>query len=452
MPRGKQRVVILGSGFAGIEVLKQLQKKFHDSDVDIVLISRDNFVLFTPLLPEVFSGMIDPRQITTPVRAFLNDATFYQANVESIDFDNKKVRISHTIGKYFEPIDMREHSVDYDFLVIALGNEENFFGIESVEQHAFTMSGVIDAIRLRNHVINVLEQATLEARDETLRKKLLTFVIVGGGFNGIETAGELNDFVRGIAKAHYNGIPEDEIRIILVHATDTVLEQVEKELGDYALENLKKRGVEFILNTLVSEASETSITLDNGAIIPTFTLVWSAGVVPSKLVAKLDCPHDDKHRIRVNRYLEVENHEGSAYAVGDCASVPKDSSDTYPPTAQHALTEAKTLAKNLVCDIEMRPGYKKKFDYDTKGMMAEIGRRNGVASLLGFKIRGFAAWWIWRTFYLTKLPTFRKKLKVMSDWTIGLFYEPDVSMVKRVQKSDKEKILRAKKRSFSEAS
>jgi NADH dehydrogenase len=316
---GKKRVVILGGGFAGIEILKRLQKKFQNDDrIDITLVSKDTFLLFTPMLPEVLSGMVDARQITTPVRVFLKNNTFYQARVESIDLKSKIVKVAHPIGKDFEPFELREHIIEYDYLVIALGNKENFYGLQSVKPHAFTMSDVNDAITLRNHVISVLEQANLERSNSTMREKLLTFVIVGGGFNGIETAGELNDFVRDITKEYYKNISRQEIRVILVHSSDKILEQLEEELGKYALDNLKKRGVEFILNAKLKEAAESSVVLDNSTVIPCFTLIWSAGVRPSKLVARLECPHDDKHRIQVNPYLEVQNYEG-AYTLLEIA-------------------------------------------------------------------------------------------------------------------------------------
>lgn len=433
---GKQRVMILGSGFAGVEVLKGLQKKFRDDNrVEVTMVSRDNFLLFTPMLPEVCSGMINPREITTPVRVFLKDAQFYQADVESIDLRNKQVEISHKIGKSSEYAGVKKHKLEYDYLVIAMGNEVNFFGQQEVKQHAFTMMDVDDAIKLRNHVINMLEQAALEQNDAPLRKKLLTFIVVGGGFNGIETVGELNDFIRETAQKYYRkNISEKEIRVVLVHAGDKILEQIDEELGKYALKSLKKRGVEFVLNRKVTKATEDSATLDNNDVIQSCTLVWSAGVTPGKLIANLECSHDKKHRLQADKYLQLQDYPGTVYVAGDCASVPRPDSDKpYPPTAQHALREARILAKNLICDMERKPGYKKEIDYKTKGMMAEIGRRNGVALLFGSKTRGIVAWWIWRAFYLSQVPTFKKKLKVLSDWSMDFFYKPDVSMIKGLQ-------------------
>jgi NADH dehydrogenase len=200
-----QRIVILGSGFSGIKVLKSLQKKFHNNkEVTITLVSKDNFLLFTPMLPEVASGMIETRHIVTPVRTFCKKAKFYQANVESIDLENKKVIIKHSIGKHHRPTAWDQHILEYDYLVIALGSETNFFGMHDVEENSFTMKSIGDAIILRNHILDMLEQASLEEQGNAqLIKSLLTFIVVGGGFNGVETVGELNDFVRQTIRGYY---------------------------------------------------------------------------------------------------------------------------------------------------------------------------------------------------------------------------------------------------------
>ena len=426
-------IVILGSGFAGVEVLKRLQKKFkNDENVEITLVSRDNFLLFTPMLPEVATGMIETRHIVTPIRSFCNKANFYEANVESIDFKNKQVIIRHVIGKQSEPSAWDQHILEYDYLVIALGSETRFFGMTEVEKHSFTMKSIDDAIAIRNHIISILEQANLEKDNKHLTKSLLTFIVVGGGFNGIETVGELNDFVRETIRAYYKNIYMSDVRMILVSATDKILEQVDEKLGEWALQKLKQKGVEFMMNKHVVGATSTGAKLDDGTIIPCYTIVWAAGVTPTDLVASLSCEHDKRHALVVNSYLEVLGYEGQVYSLGDCASITDPrTGKPYPPTAQHAIREAKVAAKNIIYDIKGKQNKKVKFNYKTKGMMAEIGKRTGVATLFGFKVHGFLAWWLWRTFYLTNLPTMKKKLKVVSDWTMDLIYKPDVSMIKK---------------------
>lgn len=484
----REHALILGSGFGGIEVLKKLQKEFCNgkNNVDITLVSRDNFLLFTPMLPEVSTGRIDTRHIVTPVRSFINDSSkgknvsFHEADIESIDLGKKRVIISHIIGTPAAPvrgninsdIEQRQqleqrkqeriqqrqeqeeegqpqrivsqvqhqehlyrhkHTLDYDYLVIALGSDTNFFGIDSIKKHAFTMEEIDDAIAIRNHILEMLEQADLEKANTELRKSLLTFVVVGGGFNGIETVGELNDFVRETVREYYRNIYMTEIRVILVNASNKILEQVDDDLGKWALQKLKTKGVEFILNRQVNSATASSVKLDNGQSIDTYTIIWSTGVTPSKLIAELDCEHDKHHRIIANNHLELKGYEGTVYAVGDCASViDLNTGKPYPPTAQHALREAKVAAQNLINNIKGNKA-KKNFDYKTKGMMAEIGKGSGVATLFRgrIKLHGFVAWWLWRTFYLSNLPTTKKKLKVMSDWTMDLFFKPDVAKIKR---------------------
>ena len=436
-------VVILGSGFAGIEVLKKLQKEFDaNSNIKITLISKDNFILFTPMLPEVASGMIETRNIVTPVRSFCKKANFYQAKVESIDLDNKQLTLTHVIGRQSQPNDWREHIVKYDYIVIALGSENNFFKMSDVQRCCFTMKGIDDAILLRNHIINVLEQASLEEDNIELRKSLLTFVVAGGGFNGVETVGAINDFIRESVKDYYKNIDMSELRVILIDSEDKLLAEVDEELGEFALEKLRVSGVEFMMRCPVSGATPNSIKLYDGTIIPCYTLIWSAGVTPSKLVAGLPCEHDRGHRIVANNYLEVPGYSG-VYVLGDCASITDPhTGKPYPPTAQHAIRQGKVAAKNIISALkgEKEDKYKVKFDYKTKGMMAEIGKRDGVAILFNkFKLHGFVAWWLWRTYYLANLPTARKKLKVLGDWISDLIFKPDVSMITREEKESGEK-------------
>jgi NADH dehydrogenase len=430
-----KHIVILGGGFAGIGVLKKLQKEFHnDNRVEITLVDKNNFLLFTPMLPEIVSGMIETRHIVTPVRSFCKKAIFYEANVESIDLDNKEVKLKHPIGRQSQQQsnNLHKHTLKYDYLVLALGSENNFFGNSDVENNAFTLKTINDAIVLRNHVIKILEQANLEQDNHDLRKSLLTFVIVGGGFSGVETVGAVNDFVRDTVKLYYPNIYMSDVRVILVSATGKILEQIDEELGKFALKKLKENGVEFILNTLVKGASKDKVILNDDTEIPCYSLIWTAGVTQNKLIADLSCEHDKGHRIVTNEYLEMKNYENIVYALGDCASViDPHTQKPYPPTAQHAIRQSEVAAENIIYSIRAKKrGEKKKFDYKTKGMMAQVGKRTGVAILFGkIKLHGFLAWWLWRSYYLANLPTTKKKLKVMGDWTSDMLFKPDVSQV-----------------------
>jgi NADH:quinone reductase (non-electrogenic) len=438
-----KHIVILGGGFAGIGVLKKIQKEFHnDNNIEITLVDKDNFLLFTPMLPEVVSGLIETRHIVTPVRSFCRKAKFFEANVQSIDLNNKQVIITHAIGRSQQQnsqnspyLNLHEHTLKYDYLVIALGSENNFFGNSDIEENAFTLKTINDAIVLRNHIIKILEQANLEQDDHDLRKSLLTFVIVGGGFSGVETVGAVNDFVRDTIKEYYPNIYMSDVRVILVSATDKILEQIDEKLGRFALEKLKENGVEFIMNTLVKGASKDKAILDNDTEISCYSLIWTAGVTQNKLIADLSCEHDKGHRIITNGYLEMKNYEGIVYALGDCASIPNPhTGKPYPPTAQHAIRQATIAAENIIYSIDAKKigqvSKKTKFDYKTKGMMAQVGKRTGVAILFGkIKLHGFLAWWLWRSYYLINLPTIKKKLKVIGDWTSDMLFKPDVSQL-----------------------
>ncbi len=431
-----KRILILGGGFAGVEVLRRLQKEFQDDvAVDITLVSRDNFFLFTPMLPEVSSGMIETRNILTPLRAFCNRAKFYEADTESINLIDREVVISHLIGNQTRPIGHRQHELKYDYLVLALGNETNYFDMTGLAAHAFTMKSIGDAIILRNHVINMLEQADIEHEDANLRKSLLTFVVVGGGFSGVETVGELNDFVHDSIKHYYHNIEGSDVQVILINSGGRILPEVTEDLSQFALQKIQESGVEVRLNTRLLGFDTDTVKLNNGEAISTQTLIWAGGGKPGDLISCLECEHDKKTgRIITNEYLEVQADHENIFALGDCAYImDPHTGKPYPPTAQHAMIQGRVVASNISTAIRAKKSTrirKRKFDYKTKGMMALIGSRNGVGILFGHKIQGFAAWAIWRFYYLFTLPTPQKKLRVMVDWFVDLFFKRDVTRLK----------------------
>jgi NADH dehydrogenase len=476
-PIHPKRILILGGGFAGVGVLRRLQDRFqNDVSIDITIVSKDNFFLFTPMLHEVASGMIETRHIVTPIRAFCNRARFYAARVNLIDLKNKQITIESPTFTSFTPIaatsratiidreelaytdpsvlsevkkrDEEEEQKDklsYDYLVIALGSETKFFGMTDIEEHAFTIKSWNDAIIIRNHVIHKLEQAelllrqqpydynnnNLNSHEENKRESLLTFVIVGGGFAGVETAGELNDFLRDAVKDYYHNIEPKDIRIIIIQSGNRLLPEMSEELAEFAMQKLIKSGVKVILNTRVIGATANSVKLKDGRTISTSTLIWSGGVASNPITEELPCEHDKKSgRIVVDKFLEVQGYPG-VFAVGDCAFIKDPNTGyPYPPTAQHAIREGTAVANNIISMIEGKIKDKKIFDYKTKGMMATIGKRNGVGTLVGIEVQGFTAWWIWRTYYLANLPTFQKKIRVMADWTLDIFFKRDVTMLK----------------------
>ncbi|MDE1763289.1 MAG: NAD(P)/FAD-dependent oxidoreductase [Thaumarchaeota archaeon] len=424
----QKRILVLGGGFAGIEVLRRLEKKFeNDFTIDISMVSKDNFLLFTPMLPEVASGMIETRHIVTPIRAFCKRARFYEATVRSIDFQKRQVVISNVTDNRNGPENCHDQTLDYDYLVVSLGGETNFFGMDDVRKCSYTMKSLGDAIVLRNHVIDMLEQASME-QDRESRQSLMTFVVVGGGFAGVETVGELNALVRDAVRDFYHDVDVKDIRVFLVDAGGKMLPEVTDDLSKFATQKLKESGIDIILQNPVSLATQYDVKLKDGTVIATHTLVWAGGVTPEKIVKELQCEHDKSGRIVVDGYMEVKGIDGT-YALGDCASITDTHTGRpYPPTAQNAVEEAKVVANNLISTI--RGGNKISFNYKSRGMMAQIGKKKGVGILFGVKTHGLLAWMIWRSYYLSSLPTMEKKLRVLTDWSIDMFFKPDVTRLK----------------------
>ncbi len=419
-----KRILILGGGYAGVNVLKHLQETFEsDTEVSISLVSQDNFFLHTPLLPEMATGMLASRHIATPIRSFCKRARYYQAKVDSIDLNNNKVTISRAL-------DSQKRELEFDYLVIALGGKTNFFGNKNIEKHALTIKTLGDAIVMRNHIISILESADQE-EDPNVLSRLMTFVVVGGGFSGVETVGEINDFVRESVDEFYRNIDPEKIKIILVSAGEKILPEI-GDLGEYAMESLTKNGVKIIKNTKLVDAEPEQISLDNGMKIPYGTLVWAGGVTVDPVVSKLDTEHSPRGSILVDKFLRIKNHP-QVFALGDCASITDERiGKPYPPTAQHAVREAKTVSENITSSIKGNDS-QKPFVYQSKGSMAKIGKRNGVALLMGRRIHGFTAWFLWRQYYLSTLPSAEKKFRVALDWFADLFFPRDITILSGVK-------------------
>ena len=436
MVRNKKKIVILGSGFAGVECARQLESKFgNDPEIELVMIGEDNFLLFTPMLPQVASGMIETRHIVFPIRTICKKTKFYEGRIKNIDPYGKLVTIWGTGDK-------RSVSIHYDFLVVALGSETNFFGMADVEKNAYTMKTLNDAVMLRNRVIDMLEQAENET-NPILRKSFLNFVVVGGGFAGIETAGELMDLLLD-ARKYYPTIHKKDLKVIVLEAMGEILPGFNKKLAIFAKEKLIERGIDIRLKKAVTSFDGNEVTtksldetpkdsIDQSEIdsIITKTLIWTAGVTPVNTI-KRSMFKTEKGKLVVNDFLEVTNFPG-VFAIGDCALfVDPVSKRPFPPTAQIAEAQAKIAAKNLISLIQN--SQKEKFVYHSKGQMAIIGKRSGIATFLGANISGFLAWLIWRNVYLSKIPTFDKKIRVLLDWIIDLFFDRDISRLKLMKR------------------
>lgn len=432
----KKRILVLGGGFAGIECTRRLESYFkHNSEIELVLVSEDNFLLFTPMLPQVASGTIETRHIIIPIRTICKKAAFYEGKVKNIDLFGRRVTLYGTYEK-------RGISLQYDYLVVALGSQTNFFGNKSVQDNAYTMKTLNDAVVLRNRIIDMLEQAENET-NPILKESLLTFVVVGAGFAGIETAGEILDFLHD-AKKHYPHISEKDIKVIVLEALSVVLPGFSEKLAKFTRDKLVQRGMDIRLNTLVvnfdgsevitkpaADPAKTPVKGSGLDSIQTRTMIWTAGVTPVDTI-KNSSFKTDRGRVIVNEYLEVPDFAG-VYVIGDCSlTVNPHTKMPYPPTAQNAEAEAKIAAHNLYAELSGRG--KKKIDYISKGQMAIIGKRTAIAQLGSLNIYGIVAWWIWRTVYLRKIPKLNKRLRVFLDWTADMLFDRDISRLKIMRK------------------
>src|SRR6266481_7735853 len=414
-PTAKTRVLILGGGFGGLYAALHLDKTIAaEPNVEVTLVSRENFVLFTPMLHEVAAGELQMSDIVNPIRKILRHAVFFEAEVHSIDLINRRVTSSHGALSH-------RRELAFDHLVLALGSETNFFNLPGLAERAITMKSGTDPFLLRNRVIALLESASLE-ESESVRRAMLTFVVAGGGFAGVETVGALNDFVREGVRS-YPKLNPGWIRVLLVHPGKVVLPELGESLGVYAQKKLRERRVEIQTGTRVLGYSGNGVELSSGESIKTATLVWTAGVTPASALKDLPCKKE-KGRLVVDENLELPEFPG-VWAVGDCAWIlNRKTGKPHPPTAQHAIRQATQVGKNIVAAI--RGDSKKPFLFSTLGQLATIGRRTGVANILGINFSGFLAWFLWRSIYLLKLPRFEKKLRVALGWTLDLFFPPDL--------------------------
>jgi len=418
-----RRVLILGGGYAGVGVLRRLQREFEDSvDTSIEIVSEDNFFLSTPLLAEMATGHVEPRHISTPIRTFCRRARYYHASVESIDLDGRSVVVRRAA-------DGKAAEMRYDHLVLALGGQTNYYGNRSVEEHALTIRTLEDALALRNRIITMLEGADQEG-DAAAQESMATFVVVGGGFSGVETAGAIHDFVTESAERYYRNIEPAAVRVVLVSA-GPILPEI-GPLGPYAERAMARRGVEVIKGAKLVEASPHAATLDNGKIIPCMTVVWAGGVRASPVVEALDAAHGAGGRVAVDERLQVEGRP-EVHALGDCAHlVDARTGRPYPPTAQNAIRQAAVAAHNVAAAVRGRGG-RRRFDHRSAGSMAMIGRRDGVAVLFGVRLRGVLAWLLWRNYYLSRLPSAEKRLRVAIDWLVDLYVPSDVTRLGNIR-------------------
>lgn len=412
-----RRIVIVGGGFAGMTTAKSLERELRgDRSVDVTLVSATNALLFTPMLAEVAGGSIEPSHISSPARTALHRTTFVRAAVSAVDFERRVVRAD-------------DRDIAYDQLVLAVGAVSNYLGLDGVERWSLDFKTLLDAVTVRNHVIEMFERADRE-QDPALRRKRLTFVIAGGGFAGAELAGAVNDLARGIL-TDYPNLAGDELRVIVVHSGKRIVPELSATLAAYALERMTARGVTFRLGVRVASAARGVVRLTDGHDIETESLIWTAGTTPNPLLGALGVARDRRGAVVVDETLAVAGKPG-VWALGDCAAVTDAKTKLpCPPTAQFALREAETVARNIRATLRDRTPHG--FHFDSLGALCVVGYQTACAELAlpfgrGRSVRfsGLFAWILWRGIYLAKLPGIERKVRVLIDWTVELFFPRDI--------------------------
>jgi NADH dehydrogenase len=407
------KIVILGGGFAGVYAARSLERLWGNSpEISVTLISRENYFLMTPLLFEASSGVLEPRHAVNPIRTMFDHVRFVQATVENIDIDKHAVTVRLT--------DDQTRQFEYDHLVLALGGVTNKNLIPGSDI-ARTFKTLYDAISLRNHCIANFEGADVET-DEKRKRELLSFVIIGGGLVGLELQGELTEFIKNIARA-YPRIPPDLVHFELIEAGPRLVPEMDEALGNYAMKILQRRGVNIRVNTRVRAIEPHKVHVTETETIEAKTIILAAGVAVNPLITALPVEKDQRHRVAVDATMRSKSHP-NIWARGDCAAIPDPEGKPYPQLAQHALREARLIGRNITAVI--RGESPRPFIYKNKGTLAALGRHKGVGRVFKFKIYGFLAWWVWRTYYLLQMPRFDRRLRIVIDWTVALFFKNDV--------------------------
>ena len=408
----RTRVLIIGGGFGGTYTARHLQRLCRGRpDVEVLLVSSHNYFLMTPLLFEAGSGVLEPRHAVSPLRGILDNVRFVHASVERIDFEGRVV---------FAKEGREIYELGYEQLVIAVGGVTNQKIIPGSE-HATAFKTLADAIYLRNEIIELFERADVE-RDEAVKQTFLSFVIVGAGLVGVELMGELTIFARSLAQS-YPRVDPEKLRFDLIEAGPKVMPELERDMADYAVAVFRKRGVNVRVSSPVKQIEPGKVHLPSGEILEAATIVLAAGVAPNPLLEKLDIQKERKGRIAVDATMRSLSRP-EVWALGDCASIPDPQQKPYPQLAQLAIREARVLAQNIVSVMAGEPA--KPFGYKTRGTLAALGHVKGVGTVMKLKIYGLPAWWIWRTYYLLQMPRWERRIRIVLDWTVALFFKNDI--------------------------
>ena len=415
MEQQQKKLVIIGGGFAGVTLARKLEKTMPE-EWDIYLLSKTNFITYNPLLPEVIGASILPGHVQAPHRLMLKRTRIRMVTVDRIDYQNKTVHYHND----------RKASLEFDQLVLSAGVQANTDMMPGLKEHALPLKTVGDALKIRNEIVERLEQATIHP-DPERRKQLTTFIVLGGGFSGVETAGELEDFLKS-AERYYKNVDRDDCRIIVVHGTDRLLPELTPKLGEVTLKNFLKRDIDVRLNERAQTIEEEKVILKTGEEITGATIICTIGTIAHSFIDDPALPID-RGKIVAQPDMSVETKlDGldGIWAVGDCALIPNAHSNALcPPTAQFADRQAKVLAKNIVSKLKGEET--QAFSYQPQGMLASIGHNKAVAEVFGMRFSGLIGFMMWRGVYLLKVPTIARKVRLFLEWNWAMFFPPDIA-------------------------
>lgn len=409
-------VVIVGGGFGGAAAARELERLMPKQSARLTLVNETNFMLYTPFLPEAAAGTLEPRHVVTPLREILDRTYLRLGEVVGHDPEAKTVAVR---AKYGET-----ETLPYDQLLLALGSVSRVLPVPGLAEHAVGFKSLADAIYLRNHVVETLEEANA-TEDAARRDELLTYVFVGGGYAGLEALAELQDFAAD-AMESYPRARLHGMRWVLVEAADRVLPEIDAELADYALRELRGRGIDIRLETTLEQVEADSARLSSGETLPTRTVVWTAGVAPQPILRELELPLDERGRVPVDEYLRVQGME-SVWAIGDCAAAPDPRGGLCPPTAQHAVRQGPVAGHNIAAELGI--GSPRPFEYRSEASFVNLGRYKAVGRIGERTFRGFPAWWLARSYHMSQIPGTARKVRAVLDWTAGLPFRRDLSEV-----------------------
>lgn len=408
------RILLAGAGYVGLYAALQLEERLSAPEATITLVNPGNYMLYQPLLPEVASGTIEPRHAVVPLRQVLGRTRLLTGSLTGLDHDARHARITPPGGAAFD--------LDYDHIVLGLGSTSRLLPVPGLKENAVGFKSIDEALYLRNHVIGRMEAAEA-SRDEAVRQQALTFVVVGGGYTGVEALAEMEDLTRA-ACATFSTITPRQVRWVLVEATDRILPTVDEHLAAYALSELRTRGIEVRLETMLESVEAGVLSLSDGEQIAADTLVWAAGVTAHPLLAELGLPTTDDGRLVADACLRVRGVEG-AWTGGDGAAVPDlIAGGTVPPTAQHAQRAGTQIGRNLAATL--RGDEPTAFRYRSRGELVTLGRRKGVAEVMGRHLRGTPAWALRRAYYLSAIPSASSRVRMAADWLVSLPFRRDI--------------------------